>query len=100
MPETAADELTFEQAILKLEEIVRDLEDGQTGLEQSLERYEQGVALLRRCHAQLRAAEQRIRLLTGEDGDGRPATRPFEHAATVTPGDKGQTLFAEQDGRY
>jgi exodeoxyribonuclease VII small subunit len=100
MPETAAHDLTFEQALLKLEEIVRDLEDGQTGLEESLQRYEQGVVLLRRCHTQLRAAEQRIRLLTGEDGDGRPTTKPFEHAATLTAREKGETLFGEQDGRY
>jgi len=83
MQEPANENLTFEQALAELEKIVRDLEEGQTGLEESLVRYEQGVGLLRRCYAQLRAAEQRILLLTGEDGDGRPTTRPFEHVATV-----------------
>jgi exodeoxyribonuclease VII small subunit len=83
MNEPVADHLSFEQALLELEQIVRELEDGQTGLEDSLGRYEKGVALLKACYGQLRAAEQRILLLTGEDGEGRPLTRPFEHAATL-----------------
>ena len=36
---------TFEEALVELERIVRDLEDGETGLEQALHRYEQGVGL-------------------------------------------------------
>ena len=32
---------------------MRDLEDGQLGLDESLARYEQGVALIRACQAQL-----------------------------------------------
>jgi exodeoxyribonuclease VII small subunit len=78
-----SDELTFEQALAQLEEIVRDLEDGQTGLEESLARYEQGVGLLKRCYGQLRQAEQRILLLTGADADGNPVTEPFEHSASI-----------------
>ena len=85
MSEHASDELSFEQALVELECIVRELEDGQTGLEESLCRYEQGVGLLKRCYGQLRQAEQRILLLTGEDGDGQPVTRPFDHAATLDP---------------
>ena len=74
---------TFEQALAELERIVRDLEDGRTGLEESLSRYEQGVALLKRCYGQLRQAEHRIQELIGPDAAGNPVTRPFEHAATV-----------------
>lgn len=74
---------TFEQSIADLEQIVRDLEDGQTGLEEALARYEAGVALLRRCYGQLKNAEQRIVLLAGLDGDGKPITRPFEHTASA-----------------
>jgi exodeoxyribonuclease VII small subunit len=79
----ANEQLTFEQAMADLERIVRDLEDGRTGLEESLSRYEQGIALLKRCYTQLRQAEQRISELTGADRAGNPVTRPFEHAATV-----------------
>jgi exodeoxyribonuclease VII small subunit len=73
----------FEQALSELERIVRDLEDGQTGLDQALQRYEQGVALLRRCYGQLKQAEQRILELTGCDDAGNAVTRPFEHTATL-----------------
>jgi exodeoxyribonuclease VII small subunit len=83
MADSPSDHLTFEQALAQLEQIVRELEDSETGLETALARYEQGIGLLKRCYGQLRQAEQRLLLLTGEDGAGQPLTRPFEHAATL-----------------
>jgi exodeoxyribonuclease VII small subunit len=83
MSETACDTLTFEQALAELEQIVRELEDGRTGLEEALSRYEAGVNLLKRCYAQLAQAEQRILLLTGESADGSAVLRPFEHVAAA-----------------
>jgi exodeoxyribonuclease VII small subunit len=83
MTQPPPDNLTFEQALAELEQIVRDLEDSATGLEEALARYEQGVGLLKRCYGQLRQAEQRIALLTGEGAEGQPLLRPFEHAATM-----------------
>lgn len=77
------DEPTFEDALAELDKIVRELEDGSTGLEQSLARYEAGVALLKQCYAKLRDAEQRIVKLAGLDADGRPVLTPFEHTAAV-----------------
>lgn len=73
---------SFEQALAELEQIVRDLEDGTTTLEESLARYERGVGLLKGCYAQLRAAEQKIAMLAGLDGEGKPVLQPFEHAAS------------------
>jgi exodeoxyribonuclease VII small subunit len=83
MADPSPDPLTFEQALAELESVVRALEDGDTGLEESLARYERGVSLLKQCYAKLRDAEQRILVLTGEGEDGEPQTRPFEHAATL-----------------
>ena len=83
MSDPPTDQLTFEQAISELERIVRELEDGQTGLEDALARYEAGVGLLRRCYDRLNQAEQRILHLTGADAAGKPVTQPFEHAATA-----------------
>jgi exodeoxyribonuclease VII small subunit len=77
------DQPTFEQSLAELDQIVRDLEDGGTGLEEALARYEQGVSLLKRCYAQLRQAEQRIQLLTGVDEEGQPILQPFQHVATA-----------------
>jgi exodeoxyribonuclease VII small subunit len=83
MSDPPTDNLTFEQALAELECVVRDLEDGQTGLEGALARYEAGVRLLKNCYHQLRIAEQRILLLTGEDADGKPVLQDFEHSATA-----------------
>ena len=81
-------EPTFEDALAELEKIVRELEDGSTGLEQSLARYEAGVALLKQCYAKLRDAEQRVVKLAGCDEDGKPILQPFDHTAAVEPAAK------------
>jgi exodeoxyribonuclease VII small subunit len=62
----------FEAAIAELESIVKQLENGDLALEQSLALYERGVQLSRFCHARLEAAERRIELLT-ERGELEPA---------------------------
>ena len=80
---TPADTLTFEQALAELEKIVRDLEDGKIGLEQSLARYEHGVGLLKSCYGQLRQAELKILELVGVDENGAVRVRPFDHTASV-----------------
>ena len=77
------DLLTFEEALLVLEKIVRDLEAGETGLEQALQSYEQGVGLLRCCYGQLRKVEQRIVELTGKDEAGNPVLKAFEHVSSM-----------------
>ena len=48
MSESLLDSLSFEQALAEIERLVRELEEGQTGLEESLSRYERGVGLLNR----------------------------------------------------
>jgi exodeoxyribonuclease VII small subunit len=58
--------LRFSEALSELESIVADLEGGQLDLEESLARYERGVALLRACQAKLADAEQRVTALMGE----------------------------------
>tara|TARA_B100000686_G_scaffold320776_1_gene372795 strand:+ start:239 stop:568 length:330 start_codon:yes stop_codon:yes gene_type:complete len=77
------EELTFEQALESLEEIVAQLENGQLGLSESLECYQQGVGLLKHCHEALAGAERKIELLTGVDADGNPVTEEFEDEATT-----------------
>ena len=90
MNESTSDNLTFEESLAELEKIVRELEDGQTGLEESLARYEKGVGLLKKCYTQLRQAEQRILLLTGTDAEGQPVLEPFEHKASAGKKEKGR----------
>jgi len=75
--------LSFEAAMAGLEKIVRELETGEISLEESLARYEKGIGLLKRCYAQLRQAEQKILLLTGEDAEGKPLAQSFDHAPAL-----------------
>jgi len=76
------DQPSFEQSLEQLQSVVRELESGQLTLEQSLARYERGVASLRRCYSTLQSAEQRIRMLVELDESGRAVTRNFAHEAS------------------
>jgi exodeoxyribonuclease VII small subunit len=83
MDEPTAADRSFEESLAELERVVRDLEDGELGLDEALARYERGIALLRQCQGQLTQAEQRILLLTGLEPDGQPILQPFRHEATA-----------------
>jgi exodeoxyribonuclease VII small subunit len=72
----AVDELDFEQALAALEALVGELEAGDQPLERSLAAFERGVALTRRCQAALRAAEQKVEILTRDSADA--PLQPFE----------------------
>jgi exodeoxyribonuclease VII small subunit len=65
-PVTTPEEMRFSDALAELESIVSALEGGQLELEESLARYERGVALLRACQSRLAEAEQRVTMLMGE----------------------------------
>lgn len=54
----------FESAIGELEQIVKQLEDGDLPLDKSLALFERGVELSRYCHDRLGDAQRRIELLT------------------------------------
>jgi len=53
-------DLTFEQAVKKLTDIVGKIENGQISLEQSLSQYEQGMELIKYCRGTLQKAEKKI----------------------------------------
>ena len=65
MPESSElpDDLTFEQALQRLESLVETLENEETGLDKALEAYEEGVVLSRYCLDRLSAAELRVQEL-------------------------------------
>ena len=83
MSDAAEQPVPFEHALKDLEQIVRQLEDGEIGLEEALTHYEKGVRLLKLCYGQLRAAETRIQILTGATLDGQPVLDKFEHIPTL-----------------
>lgn len=71
----------FEQALAELESVVEKLERGDLPLEEALRVFERGVELTRHCQGALKAAQQRVEILTQRDG--QTETAPFE--ATEAP---------------
>lgn len=76
----AEEKMTFEQAMSRLDEIVRQLERGDVPLEQALALFEEGTGLMRGCSAQLDQAEQKVRLLLAGP-EGQPVEQPFEEGS-------------------
>ncbi|HAN22040.1 MAG: exodeoxyribonuclease VII small subunit [Clostridiales bacterium GWF2_36_10] len=62
------DKLTFEDALARLEKIVRSLEEGNVPLENSLALFEEGTKLVRFCSQKIDAAEQKVKILTEKNG--------------------------------
>ena len=63
MSEKMKKEQSFEQALGRLEELVRILESGEKGLDDSLMLFEEGVSLVRFCTERLDSAEQTVKIL-------------------------------------
>ena len=59
---------TFEQCLSRLDEVVSKLESGDLPLDDALERYEEGVKLVRTCRTELEHAELKIRRLVERNG--------------------------------
>ena len=80
MAEEGADlsQLSFEDALRALEDVVRKLESGDVPLEQSIDLYERGEQLRKHCQARLDSAQARIeKIVAGPDG--KPVgTEPFD----------------------
>ena len=73
---SVGEEASFDQVLEQLRVVVGQLERGELSLEEALASYERGVALTRRGHDLLHAAEKRIELLVGPGG----ATAPLASA--------------------
>ena len=71
------DELDFEDALNKLEEVVKQLEDENISLEDSMQKFEQGIKLSSHCLKKLNEAEQKIEELTRSE-DGKLITKELE----------------------
>jgi len=69
--------MTFEKAIARLEEIVRMLENGSAPLDESLSMFEEGVALVKLCNSRLDNAEQKIKMLI-KNPDGEYSETDFK----------------------
>jgi len=77
MDEEDMEDMTFEDAMRRLEEIARLLEAGDLPLEESLRIFEEGVRLSRICNSKLDAIEARLEVLIRRD-DGRLEREKFD----------------------
>lgn len=60
---------TIEEQLLKIQEIAAELESGGLGLEEALEKYEEGVRLVRGCAGQIDRVQKRIKVIETETED-------------------------------
>jgi exodeoxyribonuclease VII small subunit len=77
-PQDVEEDISFEAALERLEQVVDRLEQGELELEASLAAFEEGVRLSKHCAGQLAAAESRVEILIREGEDWM--ARPFEVA--------------------
>ncbi len=70
-------EITFEEAMERMEEILRTLESGNETLDATLALYEEGVGLVRTCSRLLECATQRVQMLR-ITSEGEVALSDFE----------------------
>ncbi|GEN45277.1 exodeoxyribonuclease VII small subunit [Alkalibacillus haloalkaliphilus] len=66
--------LTFEQAMEKLEKIVEQLEQGDVPLEQAIQYYKEGMQLSKVCHEKLKNVENEMTEILNENGESEPYT--------------------------
>lgn len=68
--------LTFEEAIVMLEQAVAKLENGSLSLDESLVQFEEAVKLVKYCNAKISEAEQKVRILI-ENAEGEVTDQSF-----------------------
>ncbi len=69
---------TFETALSRLEEIARELEEGELSLESSLKKFDEGIKLADYCNKKLSEAKAKVEILLNKDGELK--TQPFNEA--------------------
>ncbi|MFH1371655.1 MAG: exodeoxyribonuclease VII small subunit [Planctomycetota bacterium] len=70
-PKNDVSKLSFEQAIKELTGIVGKIEQGEIALQDSIQQYEKGMALIKHCRKILQEAEKRIEKITSEQDGGK-----------------------------
>ncbi|MCA1963482.1 MAG: exodeoxyribonuclease VII small subunit [Prosthecobacter sp.] len=85
MPDaTPQPELTFEEAISRLDEVVAGIETDGIPLEEMVSGYEEGMKLLKTCERLLSGAQRRVEMVT-RDLEGRADLAEFQPAAPTSP---------------
>lgn len=69
MPAALDEQMSFESALIRLEEVVRVLESGELSLDVALSTYQEGMQLVGFCRERLKNAEQRVEQVTAAQGE-------------------------------
>lgn len=80
--------VSFEQALQRLDAIVREMEAGSLSLDTMIQRFEEGQALIGVCNRKLNEVERKIEMLVKKDGDTKAV--PFEDEAEDVDEDSGK----------
>ncbi|RKT34232.1 exodeoxyribonuclease VII small subunit [Roseovarius halotolerans] len=78
MTDSPVSEMSFEDAMKELEQVVSTLERGDVALEESIKLYERGAALKTRCEAKLKEAEEKVAAITLDADGTATGTTPAE----------------------
>lgn len=77
MADTPIKDMSFEEALKELEDIVQRLERGDAPLEESITIYQRGAALKAHCDAKLKDAQMKVEKIV-LDPNGTASTEPFD----------------------
>ncbi len=72
------DEMSFEQALMAFEDVVRQLDSGDVPLEKSIALYEHGAKLRAHCETKLKAAEEKVAQITQDANGTATGARPVD----------------------
>ena len=78
MTEKSIESMSFEDALMELEGIVRNLESSQTKLDDSITAYERGVALKKHCEKRLNDARLKIEKISMDPQGNPTGLEPFD----------------------
>lgn len=70
-------ELTFEQAVARLEKLATEMDNGNLELDKMIQAFEEGQTLVKHCYSKLNEVEKKIELLVKQDDDS-VKTEPFD----------------------
>ncbi|HBM79852.1 MAG: exodeoxyribonuclease VII small subunit [Clostridiales bacterium] len=77
MAEKKTNNIKFEDALERLEEIIKSLQDGNLSLEKSMEAFQEGIELVKICSEKLDNAETKVKMLIKES-NGTQKEVPFD----------------------
>lgn len=72
-------ELSFEDALKKLEQTVMKMEQGDLNLDENIKYFEEGNKLVKLCTEQLNKAEKKVEVLLGKSSDGEPVFKEMNN---------------------